>query len=573
MENRKIKTPTSRFIKAASALEFWSILLLIFLVGMTSLQLKESNDAENRLTTKSLPVQTLAMNLATSMDEQKAALIRYLVEGDTVHKNTYESMEAEIEQMIRQMIIISDDPEEEEIVQQVDWLMDELDARGQVVLSMDENVDKNYIEISESIDDIDDLLDGEIVPYVDGLKGAQREKLEESVGELETGIQESLLALSEYIMQGGIEESRMEFMEARSNVQHWENIFIEEAQTTQERKWARTINESMDKIILEADRLMLNFDRRMEEYRKYSRMEVDADNYIERNLLASATASVNKDIASMKDDKNIMFFLTLIVMVLMVAIIIIHNNYRRRKEEDLKQMELDYRDNQIEAIIESQEVERSRYAQDLHDGYGQLIAILKLNLQTIERKSTPIREELSQMFTNSNNVLQNMSDDLRRICFGLMPLTLRERGLVEALQELAYKINSTGTLKVKVQTVDEFTQMAENEKISVFRICQEWLNNIIKHSDACDVKINLSKNANALCVVIEDDGREVDKEQLFNGSGHGWKNIQSRSRIIGAHIEINSEAAKKGNCLKLVMGKRDSWSLSPRAYRSFQALH
>ncbi|MEP4095802.1 histidine kinase [Reichenbachiella sp.] len=559
MENDQIRRILKKFRKTISVLEFWLILFLIILVGITFWQLKVSDDAETSLTTKSLPIQNLAMNLATSMDEQKAALIRYLVEGDTLHKNTYEEMEARIEYLIRQMIFISDDHEVEEIIQQVDWLMDELDAHGKLVLSMDENVDKNYIQISEHIDDIDDLLDKEVGPYVDGLKGYHRERLEESVGELETGIQESLLAVSEYIMHGGSEESRMEFMEARNNVQLWENIFIEEAQTTQERKWARTLNENMDNVILQADRLMLNFDRRMEEYREYSRMEVDADNYIERNLLALAESRVNKDLSSMEDDKNVMFSLTLVVMVLMIVVLIIHNSYRRKKESDLKKLELDYRDNQIKAIIRSQEDERSRYAQDLHDSYGQLIAILKLNLQTIERKSAGISEEMSQMFSNSNNVLQNMSDDLRRICFGLMPLTLKERGLVEALQELAYKINSTGTLKVKVNTGDEFSSLDENEKISLFRICQEWLNNIMKHSNSCHVKIKLINNTRFLSLTIEDDGKNFDKSQLFNGSGHGWKNIQSRSRLLGSQVEINADKNKNGNSFKLTIGKDEDW--------------
>ncbi|MEL6537648.1 MAG: histidine kinase [Bacteroidota bacterium] len=535
------------YLRVVRKLDYWLIALVLIIVIIAIGKLRKTNEVEERLTSRSIPMQLYALQIATSMDEQKAALIRYLVEGDSVQKQIYEAMEADIEGLVRSMILISDQPEEESIIQQVDWLMDELDAKGRLVLGMDESVDENYLDISESIDDIDDLLDKEIVPYVDNLTGTRRERLEESTGELETGIQECLLALSEYIMQRGAEESRMEFLEARSNIQLWENIFIETAKTPQERRWARMLNENMDIVILKADELMLNFDRRMEEYNQYSEMEVHADDYIENNLLALGAKLVNADLKSIRQERTVIFGVALISLGFLIVVLLIGQRNRLKREEKLKQMELQYRDSQIKAIIQSQEVERSRYAQDLHDNYGQLIAVLKLNLQTLERQWNSQNKETTNMFAHSNQVLQTMSDDLRRICFGLMPITLKERGLPEALRELCYNINGIGTLTVKFHSKGEFNDLDENQKITLFRICQEWLNNILKHSNAGLVKINVVNSGKGFQMMIEDDGTGFHKQELFDSQGHGWKNIQSRSRILGAQVHIQSSPQETGN--------------------------
>ena len=558
----KLKKSLKTLASSLSKVEKWTIFFLILLLFFTFYQLHIARTAQQHLTNKSLPIQFLALELATSMDEQKAELIRYLVEGDTVNKNAYQNMELTIERLVREMILIADDVEERSIVHQVDWLMDELDAEGALVISMDENVDKNYLDISEAIDDIDDLLDNEIVPYVDELGESRRRLLEEITGELETGIQEALLALAEYIMQQGAQESKLEFLEARDNIQLWQNVFIEKAVTSNERKWARMLNESMDKVILKADELMLNFDRRMEEYESYSKMEIDADHYIEQNLLSHGARLVEIDIENIKKNDTLLFVIALVTMAFMTGIVMFHNSLRRKRDEHIKEFELAYRDNQLKSIIQSQELERSRFAKDLHDSYGQLIAVLKLNLQTIERKVSDKSVDDKRMFSNSNSVLESMSDNLRRICFGLMPLTLEEHGLTEALQELAYKINATGSLKIKVNAKSKLLGLNENKMISVFRICQEWINNIIKHSDAGNVEIEISGDENSYSVLIKDDGSGFDKSKLMNGSGYGWKNIQSRARLLYGKVDIVSEEESSETSFILQVGEQGTIDLS-----------
>lgn len=541
-----------------AGLQFWSLLIAALLISFTYHQLRKTNFYQGQLMQKSLPMRYHALQLATSMDEQKAALIRYLVDGEARQKQTYQGLEQEIEELIKNMMLLADKAEERSIIQQMDWLMDELDAKGRLVLSIDESVDRNYLQISEAIDDIDDLLDKEIVPYVDNIVGKRRETLEESTGELETGIQECLLALSEYIQQRGIEESRLEFVEARANIQRWQNIFIEKAQTAKERRWARMLNENMDRVILKADELMINFDRRMEEYNSYTAMEINTDDYIEQNLLALGTRLVSSDMASIKKDETMLFTITLCSIGLLVLVIIINNKRREKRERFLKKIELEYRDKQMKAIIQSQEAERSRYAQDLHDSYGQLIAVLKLNLQALRKRGLAIGGisiEADKMFDNANNVLQNMSDNLRRICFGLMPQTLKEKGLIESLEELAIKINETGAINVNINANVSFLGLDENKKISLFRICQEWLNNIIKHSDAFSVNIRILKFSENLSLTIEDDGKGFDKRALFEGEGHGWKNIQSRSRLIKGLTEIDTEEGGNGTKFSLFISE------------------
>ncbi|MEQ9229383.1 MAG: sensor histidine kinase, partial [Cyclobacteriaceae bacterium] len=210
------------------------------------------------------------------------------------------------------------------------------------------------------------------------------------------------------------------------------------------------------------------------------------------------------------------------------------------------------REAEMNAIISSQEKERNRFARDLHDGFGQLISTLNLNLKSISTGKS--KEEREKVFKTSSEVIDEMHRELRNICFDLMPQTLIKQGLSSALSEFASRINATGAKRVEVNIFGLDERLSELQEISLYRISQEWVNNNLKYSDAEKITIQITKDEEEITLLIEDDGAGFDPEILKQGKGNGWRNMTSRANLLNAEIEVDSSPGSRGSALILNIG-------------------
>ena len=135
---------------------------------------------------------------------------------------------------------------------------------------------------------------------------------------------------------------------------------------------------------------------------------------------------------------------------------------------------------------------------------------------------------------------------------------------MEAIEELVFNINSTGALKINIKASNGFLELDLNKSILLYRICQEWLNNIMKHSNATHVIIHTFSNRNNLFISIEDDGQGFDKNKLFDSNGYGWRNIQSRARLLGAEVDIDSNEQHSSTKFILKIPNNDDNNLPQR---------
>lgn len=207
------------------------------------------------------------------------------------------------------------------------------------------------------------------------------------------------------------------------------------------------------------------------------------------------------------------------------------------------------REAEMNAVISSQEKERNRFARDLHDGFGQLISTLNINLKSINKGKS--KEDREKVFDASAKVLEEMYQELKNICFDLMPQTLVKHGLQPALEEFAARINVAGDKFVEVNVFGVDERLSELQEISLYRISQEWTNNILKYSDAQKITIQLTKDEGEITLLVEDDGTGFDAELLEQGKGNGWRNMTSRSNLIHGELEIDTQEGKKGSALIL----------------------
>ena len=251
------------------------------------------------------------------------------------------------------------------------------------------------------------------------------------------------------------------------------------------------------------------------------------------------------------NERNIIIILALLIIVLLLIItgFLYKNRLDRRQMMLIQQKELEFKEIQLNAVIESQELERKRFSQDIHDGFGQLISVLKLNVQSIDQEND--RDKRHAMFDQSVGVLNEMYGELKSICFNLMPQTLLNFGLVPTLKEFAERINRSGQVMVEVLSFDMDDRLSELQEISIYRIVQEWINNILKYGDANSVTVQLTKDESELTLLIEDNGMGWNTDILSNGSGNGWKNIRSRANLIKAELELDSQTGNRGTTLIL----------------------
>lgn len=248
-------------------------------------------------------------------------------------------------------------------------------------------------------------------------------------------------------------------------------------------------------------------------------------------------------------NRAVLVALFLIVLIGMLVIILLLNKSRFKRKQQLleKELQIQLQEASIQAALSSQELERKRFAQDLHDGMGQLISSLRLLLGNINNDSS--MESRVEVVSKSEKIIDEMQKEIRGIAFNLMPQTLIQFGLVPALKEMSLRITSSGSVIVSVTAFDVPERLSEIQEISLYRIMQEWVNNILKYANAPKIEIQLVGHEKELSITIEDTGKGFNTSILENSNGNGWRNIKSRIKLIQGELEIDSSSNRNGTTL------------------------
>lgn len=240
----------------------------------------------------------------------------------------------------------------------------------------------------------------------------------------------------------------------------------------------------------------------------------------------------------LKIEKNKAITIGLILLLIFVIIIVILwlNQSKLKEQKKLEQQQRKHQEELTKAVIQLQEKERSRFAKDLHDGFGQLITALKMQIEKVGLRTDGIPE-----------VIQHMHDEIRNVSFALSPQVLVRDGLVQALKELTFRINRTSSINITVQTTGLAERLPAEYEIALYRVCQEWINNLMKHSDAKRAEVQIIEHEDEITLMIEDNGQGFDTTTFERSMGNGWKNIQSRVQILKGTVEVDSVVGRSGN--------------------------
>jgi signal transduction histidine kinase len=191
------------------------------------------------------------------------------------------------------------------------------------------------------------------------------------------------------------------------------------------------------------------------------------------------------------------------------------------------------------AVLSAHEEERDRIAKDLHDGVVQQIGSVLLRARNVFSESNLMHKKESQELLQS---LENSNEDLRTISHQMMPRTLKEFGLVSAIDDLLNKSLSFSNVNFVFEHFNIQSRIEKKHEIVLFRILQELVNNIIKHSEATKVNVQLFKAKDAIILLVEDNGKGFDVSKTTDGIG--VRNIFSRIESVKGVVNFESNRNK-----------------------------
>ncbi len=198
----------------------------------------------------------------------------------------------------------------------------------------------------------------------------------------------------------------------------------------------------------------------------------------------------------------------------------------------------------VDKIITAQEDERKRLASDLHDGIIQSLIAIWYRLQRITSDSNRVPVgELNNEITKLTNMLGEQIQDIRRILYDLRPIILDNYGLVPAIQSHAGKIQEQNGIKINLSIKGEELRFTPQIEITLFRIIQEALNNVVKHSGATTVDIEFAADEYRVQMSIRDNGtglKEGKVELPKSDGGLGLVSIQERALLLNGTCTIES---------------------------------
>lgn len=212
------------------------------------------------------------------------------------------------------------------------------------------------------------------------------------------------------------------------------------------------------------------------------------------------------------------------------------------KEEHLKRMS---------ALYDGQEIERQRISRELHDGLGQRLISIKLQLESTSKQNTDeVRSTIEEVKVDFLNTIE----DVRLISNNLAPNILKESGIDVALKNLCDSIIRTSKSDIELYVYGDYSTNDPKVKFYLYRITQEGLNNAIKHSGATKIQLQLIGSKDSIILIIEDNGKGFVHKTNSSTPCNGIYNMKERARLLNATLDIESEPLS-GTTIRLKIPK------------------
>lgn len=229
-------------------------------------------------------------------------------------------------------------------------------------------------------------------------------------------------------------------------------------------------------------------------------------------------------------------------MALLCVMVLIMFNHQRRKfryREEKKAMSEAYQKQLLESRLEMQEETFDSISREIHDNVGQLLSLVKVQLNIAEQNGVSNLDLLTDIKTNVGQAMT----DLRDIAKSLSSERLQWIPLTQAVSQELQRIGRNGLMQCYLHTEGEERTLPEQNKTIAFRVVQESLQNILKHAQATEIKVLFDFADIGLGIYIHDNGVGFDTEKAATG-GLGLQNIKTRAALMGGHADIKSNSGE-----------------------------
>ena len=285
------------------------------------------------------------------------------------------------------------------------------------------------------------------------------------------------------------------------------------------------------------------------EERKKFALDLEKKYETERHASHILQLESEKRIQELSLREKILMIQTLVGIIFTILIVgfLLLRNYRQKQklqEQHIEKLESEKLLTATEAVLKGEEQERSRLAKDLHDGLGGLLSGIKYSFQNM-KENLIMTQENAQVFERSLDMLDSSIHEMRRVAHNLMPESVFRFGLDSAVRDFCADIDNSGVLKLNYQSFGMVPGLPEQSvSVAVYRIVQELVNNMVKHSEASHGLVQLTKSESTLLVDVEDNGKGMDHDMTKESHGIGWKNIMSRVEYIKGKLSIDTGSGK-----------------------------
>jgi two-component system, NarL family, sensor kinase len=208
---------------------------------------------------------------------------------------------------------------------------------------------------------------------------------------------------------------------------------------------------------------------------------------------------------------------------------------RTRAESALRHLSLE--------LMHSQEKEKRRIARELHDATSQELALLSMSLGRLQRKLPPGDRELRELMSNIKDLAQQCTQKIRSASYLLHPPLLEEAGLIPAISWLAEGFAKRSDIRVNVKISSRLGRLTEMAELTIFRVVQESLSNVIRHSTSSEVNIRLSRFQHNIRLSITNRGAVVSSgrsDDILRHDGVGISGMRERLQELGGHLDVHA---------------------------------
>ncbi len=260
--------------------------------------------------------------------------------------------------------------------------------------------------------------------------------------------------------------------------------------------------------------------------------------------------------ANIQRERNFYIFIILlsIISILLLIFMIYYRQVRNRQKLALqqmrmKEMEEQHRLAEIKGVMEAEESERRKIADQLHDDVGSMLSLASLNVSSVSAEHLHEKTD-GRKLQKVQQILASVSETVRNLSHQLTPMMIEQYGFRKSIEDIADTINLSGKLKLETVVIgfEDTQKYAVSYLNHIYRITQELLNNIIKHAKASHAFLELVEHPKGISLIMEDNGTGI--QQTTTGKGRGIHSIQSKIAYLKGSIEINSK--KEGGTLVVI---------------------